>query len=176
MIIKKDTEQGVKIYSTDPLPDSWKQTIRAAFGNSFDNKKYLKWAIIDNNPNYIGLDIYGSVDIPINGDLDCYYREHLYLDTATIEYEVYAYGEVPEGFPDMDALSIMSNSPPYLGSIKTDTSKVPVEFTVYYKKHMCDPTEYALLRERVAYPCTDGFGIGVKSDGQTTIYEEYENA
>lgn len=176
MIIKKTTEAGVKTYSTDPIPDTWKQAIRDVFGTMFDGRKYFKWVVLDSDPNYVGLDIYGSVEIPINGDLDCYYRVHLHLDTAEIEYEVYAYGEAPLGFPNQEVLALMANSPVYLGSIKTDSSKNPDEYTIYYKKHMCDPVEYAALRERVDFPNENGFGIGVKADATRTVYEEYANA
>lgn len=176
MIIKKTTASGEKTYSTGPMPDELKQNIRDAFGTRFDDCLYLKWVTLDTDPNYVGLDIYGSIEIPINGELDCYYRAHLHLDTATIEYEVYAFGEVPTDFPDQDALAIMATSPVFLGSLKTDSAKQPVEYTVYYKKIMCDPAEYALLRERVEFPCENGFGIGVKATATSTIYEEYANA
>lgn len=176
MIIKKNTENGVKVYSTDPMPESWKQSIKNVFGNKFDGKQYIKWAVYENNLNYIGIDVLGSLSIPINGELECYFRVHLYLDAASFDLEVYAYGEIPNGWPELEIPGIMKNSPVFMSSIRTDKDKNPKEYTIYYKQNECDPVEYNILKSRVSFPTENGAGIGIKADGNSVKYEEYANA
>ena len=171
----KTTARGERIYSTEPMPESLKAVIRDKFGTIMDGKYHSVWDTYSlTDPEYIGITCIGAVPIPIKGDLEKYYKLHLHIKSGIIEYEVYAFNESPFRLPD-DVIEMMANSSIYGGSIKTDGSFFPSEWTAYYHKKQCVADEYAKLRERVEAPHSNGYIIAIKKNNSGYSFEEYGN-
>ena len=176
MTISKHTTEGERLYSFDPMPANIKQIIRDTFGELMDGKSHSVWDVFSlTAPKYIGISCIGTLPIEMAGNLEKYYKLHLYVDTASVEYEVYSYNASAFTLPDTIA-EMMATSSVMGGSVKTDDSYNPIELTTYYRKAGCTLSEYTALRELVSEPHPGGHIIAIKKIGEQLTFEEYGDA